>query len=321
MLMQNTEYQLNKIREYELNNIPEVVTEWLSKSHFERILNERLTKSFVGLNDSQNAKRVMEIVKHPEQNVENYKLHLISPGEDKFAVTSIRFQEADETFTAFVQVYKRSFDFCTLSKDEIQNIFKRYEMFEPTHIEFYANYGVDMDFLFQYKVTLDQVVVAGHIFSLRKNPLPVRYNEIEIVPADDMKFYEKYSDEYDFFHNQNEINRTLTRKETYETMNELMKIGCVYKVIIENEYVGIFAVQKSNILFLEGYVIIEELLFNDFRKKGYAPALQRKMIDTINANETDIIFGTIHSKNYASLDTATKCGRVKLGSFYNLELS
>lgn len=67
---------------------------------------------------------------------------------------------------------------------------------------------------------------------------------------------------------------------------------------------------------MHGYIITEEILSKRFRGKGFAPALQRQLIEHLMYENDEMIFGNPNSRNLVSLRTASRVGRVDVGGVY-----
>ena len=76
-----------------------------------------------------------------------------------------------------------------------------------------------------------------------------------------------------------------------------------------------------NIKLFCGFCFKEEILFKNFRRQNFGPALQRKMIDSIKASDDEFIYGIISPLNTASLRTARKCGRIAVGGDYYIKFN
>ena len=109
-------------------------------------------------------------------------------------------------------------------------------------------------------------------------------------------------------------------KESFETLENILKNGILFKAVIDNEFAGVFALIRKKSLFFKCYFVREEILFEKFRGKGYGAIFQRKVLDTLPTEEIDIICGGIHSENYPSLRTAFKCGRSVIESDFFIKL-
>ena len=85
--------------------------------------------------------------------------------------------------------------------------------------------------------------------------------------------------------------------------------------MIEKAWAGVIAAERRSEVFLSGYCVIEEILGGKYRGKGFAPAVQRMMIENLELQGDEMIFGHISLKNSPSLRTASRVGRSDVGGY------
>lgn len=61
--------------------------------------------------------------------------------------------------------------------------------------------------------------------------------------------------------------------------------------------------------------MVEEILRKRYRGQRLAPAVQRAFVERLDHVKRPIVFGTIKDKNFASLRTALRTGRVDVGGW------
>lgn len=304
-----------KFLNYELNKIPELVINIAGEDSIKSNLKLRIDRISGLINNTEKAKGFMGMINHPNKNINDYNVHLIDLNERRTIVSSISFREKDNKFTPYVNILMKDFDM--INSGELQEnfnlIYDRYKIFEPVFLRFFeinTNDVID-------EFTIDDNFVAGHIKSIQDSPKPERYEEVNLDKITDLTFYEKYAEEYEAVLSENPMFEN-ERIESREDIEYYISNGTIYKVIINEKYAGVYILNKTKMNYLNGYYVIEQFLFKEFRNRNFAAALQRKTIDNIEAEENEFIFGTIHPDNKASLRTAVKCGRFIAGRYFKL---
>ena len=96
------------------------------------------------------------------------------------------------------------------------------------------------------------------------------------------------------------------------SLQDAMNNGFINKIIIDGMFAGIFAVERTFLIFAA--VLYKRRNIQGILGKNFAAAAQRKMIDSLEASGNDFIFGTIVPENHTSLNTAYKSGRKNAGN-------
>ena len=200
-------------------------------------------------------------------------------------------------------------------------VINRYKMFSPHYLRFFDYAEFAETSLNGWNVKLDSIEIIGHINSMKSLPRPQRYDEVEISILGSMDFYKQYSDEYDEFRNLSPENRSFVNKEKYSTLERLMTGGGLYGIYIGGEIAGIMGVEKGNSKPFGHLVVVEKVLFKKFRNLGYGAAFQKKVIDMLETTTGELLFGTVHPGNKASLITALAVGREVTGYNYLIMLT
>ena len=103
-------------------------------------------------------------------------------------------------------------------------------------------------------------------------------------------------------------------------MQELADKGLLFEAYRKNDFIGIIAADRQRSWFLDGYVVIEELLFQQFPTQKLASAMQRHLIEQLDGDLDQMLYGTIHFDNISSLKTAYRCGRKYCGMYIFADL-
>jgi hypothetical protein len=311
---------IERFLKYEMNNMPPILLAWAGTENIKNSIRSKLMDDYAFLYDDEAAGEYMSNINYENTHIEDYYAHFIELDYNHALISSINFRKERGNFFPFIQIIHKNFDFFSIGKHELEKIISWYEVFNPEFIRFYEHDFKESMTIQDYIITGESIVAAGHINTIRQQLQPQRFSEISLEIVHDMGFYEEYSREYDDFLKENMYLKNFLNKESYETMKRLVEINFVYKIIIKGETAGIFAVDKTIEKYFSSFMVVEEVLYKKYRGRGYAPAAQRKIIDTIIAGSSEMIQGTIHPQNLASLKTALKNNRVLIGTNYLLLL-
>lgn len=308
----------DKFMSYELSKIPEPVIKIIGEEKLKENMKSMIKKISEQIDNDISANKYMEYSDHHNKYLEDYRMHLTHFGESHSVVSRISFREDENGKKPLINIIMKNFDFLNfMDTDEfLKSIYGKYKNFNPVFLRFFEFSEKDADNKF---ITEDNFVI-GHVKSIQKNRKPLKYNEVSLEKMNDLSFYDKYFEEHilakteiTMFENE--------RTETKEDFEFYQKNGVVYKVITDNKYAGIYTIIKSQMNYLSGYHVIEQFLFKEFRGRNLAAAVQRKAIDSIDAEEDEFIFGTIYPHNKTSLKTALKCGRYVAGSYFTINFN
>jgi len=310
-----------KFLKYELSKIPDPVMRYLSLEKVTNTIVKQIEKNEKFIYDETSAKQTMESVCHQNKNTEDYKCHLLEFEDGNFALSRIRLYRIGSQYMHFVDILQKSFDIIegNLLTELMEETFKKYQIFDPKGICFVET--SDMDFDRACNIVCQCQFVTGHINTIRKLNKPERYDEVTLEQTQELNFYEQYVSEYELLKSENEIYENDVIAETTDSLKKAISNGHMFKIKINGKLAGIIAAERLNVNFYCGYCIKEEILFKDFRRQNFGPALQRKMIDSILASDDEFIYGIISPLNTASLRTAKKCGRIAAGGDYYIKFN
>lgn len=160
----------------------------------------------------------------------------------------------------------------------------------------------------------DFAVYAGDVDTLRNSPEPPRSDEIELEAAPDLAFYPRLLSNYEKLFSERQL-----QPEPLSSLERSMDQGLLCEAFINHQWAGMMAAQRMTERFYTGVFVVEEIIDEQFRGQGFAPAMQRKFIDRL---ENDVmVFGEILAWNERSRRTAIRVGRKKCGTtfFHRIE--
>ncbi len=310
-----------KILKYELSKIPETIIRHLSLEKVTNTIEKQIENNEKYIYDETSAKQIMESLSHQNKNIEDYKCHILEFEENNLALCRIKLYRIGSEHMHFVEILQKSFDIIerALMNEIMKKTLEKYQIFDPKGICFLET--SDMDFDGAGRMVCQSQFLTGHINTIRKLNKPERYDEVELEQTDKFDFYEEYVSEYELLKSENAIYHNDIIAETINSLKKAISDGYLFKIKINGKLAGILAAEKLNINFYCGYCIKEEILFKNFRRQNFGPALQRKMIDSIKASDDEFIYGIISPLNTASLRTARKCGRIAVGGDYYIKFN
>lgn len=304
---------IRKWTEIEINECPVDIVQELGKSELKKRIHKDLIQSFRYMNEDKFGKSFYDYCKIAGSDFEDYKYRSINT-EFGEIISSIRFLGGDLNKPFVFIVHK---DFRIDSEKQIKALGKilkeEYKLFKPQRIRWYSP---DTEIFFDNKdIKGDLIYIYQFINRLKKEEFPSNFDKVRLKNADSLKWYKEYQKNYE---NLNQINPEfieMAGMESRQTFRRLMKKGLLFEIMIDNQWAGIIAADKSSEKYFKGYVIFEELLTEKFRGRHFATAVQRHLIEKLGSDNQEMLYGTIHAQNTPSQKTAYKAGRKKAGSY------
>lgn len=247
---------------------------------------------------------------------EDYEERIIDLGNDLFILAGIRFQGLDVT-QPYVSVIGNFKEINKVPFEEIaESVRESFKAFKPYsyHISFPEGLLVPGD----HKI--DRYTVMGNIQDIVNLELPAIPDQVELIPMKSMNFYDEYVNEYEKLyliapHLKNEV-----KIESLETLNGAGNEDLLFAIVINGSRAGVIAGYTEDYFGTKEICILEELLFESFRRKGFGVYLQKafalKML-----NRFYLMWGHISDLNPSSLKTALKNGRKITEIEYSFSLS
>lgn len=163
--------------------------------------------------------------------------------------------------------------------------------------------------------TPDVVVHAGLVGAIQGQPRPSAGAAIELRAWTDLASVRSYEQAVE------EIRRDEPERARWfyardeDSFARLLGEGMVFDVLAAGEWAGVIAASPRPTLGLAGYQMSEELLTARWRGRGMAAAMQRALVDTLDASGNAVIAGEIDAANVASIRTAARVGRPEIARF------
>jgi hypothetical protein len=235
---------------------------------------------------------------------EDYEERIIDLSDGSFILAGIRFQGLDVT-QPYVLVLGNFKEISNIPFHEIAEAVKEsFKVFKPHcyHMNFLEGIAVPTD----HKI--DRYTVMGNIQDVVNLQLPAIPDQVELIPLKKINFYDEYVNEYERLyliapHLKNEV-----KVESLESLNNAGVDNLLFEIVINGKRAGVIAGYTEDYFGQKELCILEELLFESYRRRGLGVYLQ-KSFATKMLNRFELIWGHISDLNPSSLKTALKNGR------------
>ncbi len=149
---------------------------------------------------------------------------------------------------------------------------------------------------------------------------PKHADDVVIRKADDLAFYDDYSQMYDDFHADVPDLVDHVRKESPDDLRGFQAEGVVALVNIDGILAGVMAATPACEHGLRGWMMKERIFSRQYRGGGYGPAALWAFLRMLPLEPDDFFWGTIVPDNHASLKSALRLGRVDIGGWYWIDV-
>ena len=157
-------------------------------------------------------------------------------------------------------------------------------------------------------------LLVGSVADMRQLPRPPGYDRLVLAPPTDDGWYTRYEAAFEGLVHAAPEYLEWTRLETQEDLADVLQEGTLFEVTIDGRWAGVTAVALDGIEGVDGYLMIEILLAEHARGKGFGAALQRRLVERLPDPEW-LLLGTIDARNVAAIRAATAVGRVDVGGY------
>lgn len=159
-------------------------------------------------------------------------------------------------------------------------------------------------------------LVLGDIAHIQRQPRPEGYDRVALEPATADQLLAEYAVLYRDFHDDAPHLRTIVPKESRETIAACEHPSLLARVRIDGSPEGLIAARPDAVASLPCWLVIEEVLSRRTRGRGFAAALQRHLIDSLDPRRAPYLVGMIAAVNEPSLRTAARNHRQPVGTWW-----
>jgi len=301
-------------------NTPKIVKEWLPEAIIKNLLKTAINNSFKRYEEDSYGDRFFDYCFVEGAEPGDYKNQIIKLSPKHQIMCGIRFFNLDLK-RAYINIEHANFKKWNMKlfNSAAIAIKEKYKMFNPfayriLSVEEYNNKYPILNFT---KDLSYYVGLKGNILSLEK---PIKYDLIELVRPENLDFYSLYQGIVEFYIDDNPGAEDYVFALTKKDIERLHEEQTLFSVYIDEQWAGITAVERATEKYLEGYLIVEEILIKKFRGKNFGSAMQHKLIEIMPGDEYTLIFGEIHENNIPSRKTAARNGRIRSGTHYFIYL-
>ncbi|CAN5710822.1 hypothetical protein BH10BDE1_BH10BDE1_03250 [soil metagenome] len=214
----------------------------------------------------------------------------------------------DEPFAHFVVSFvPDESDLKTL----VQFARETFAMFRPKQISFSVSTATSVIDTLGQNLRASRNHVVGRVADIRKRDHPKFCQSIQLEPLQSTENFGWYDRAYEAFHLAQPELKSWVPITDREDLEACARDGLLFEVKIDGARAGLIAAEKSPLLGLVGAYMTEFLLLAPFKGRGLAPALQRLFVEKL-PGDVELIWGTIDARNFSSMKTAEKVGRVPI---------
>lgn len=306
---------LNKWLPLEINACPNFVLDQLGYEKIEQIAKQTIHQSYSYCTEEKFFEPAFNYCKVKGSAVADYKYRIVQTPFGEM-VCSIRFVGGDLNKPA-VFVMRQDFEINKPKQiKEIGEILKKeYALFKPKRIRWYSGKLEHKLIKNNAFINGDLIRIGEFLSKLKKQIPPINYGKIVLEKAKNSDWYDDYFQAYEKIYKVDADFIERAQALEKDVVQQLINKELFYEIQIENKLAGLIAANNESNRFLKGFVVYEEILFENFRRKQFATAAQFHLIEQLEASNNEMLYGTIHYENQASLKTALRCGRQIVGMF------
>jgi L-amino acid N-acyltransferase YncA len=162
---------------------------------------------------------------------------------------------------------------------------------------------------------IDMCLVAGLLPRLRAVARVATYNRVELRHGDPAALAERTAGVYADLATNVPVTTLWATPENIESLTDCADQGLLFDVIIDGQPAGVAAALRDDSHAMTGFVVQEIALDSDHRGHNFGPAVLQRMVDVLPGADTDVLWGTIHPDNAASIRNARRVGREYVGAY------
>jgi hypothetical protein len=244
---------------------------------------------------------------------ELYRLREIDVLSNAAVLAGIHFAALDVA-RPFVNVFAQTRDFTGPEVTAVTSVLiDAFPPFKPLRVRWWSPEQLELRGL--PGATGDHRLVIGRLQEIREGSparLPDRFS---FAPESAAVCYEEYARAYTGFLAASHAMEGRMRTESKETLDECARAGALFILRDGDRLAGLMAARPQTLRGIKGWEIVEEFLWDDYRGRGIAPAMQGRFTSGLDNSHAQLVFGEIHDLNVPSLRTALRAGRTDVGGW------
>lgn len=248
---------------------------------------------------------------------------LLALPDGEWAVTGIRFRGRDlaKPFVEFIGSSLRLPDADAASSDAWQEaadeIRSAYSPFGPGKLQLFAAHpdrAIDAFTRLGWHAEVDMHLVAGQIADLRTRPRSARFADVKLTPLSPDRAAEFAETTYGVLASSTPASALWAAPQTRDGFAAYADDGLLFGVEHESRLAGVVAATRRDAHGMTGFSVEEIVLDADHRGRRLAGAVLQHLLEHLPATDGDVLWGTIHPDNHASLRNALGVGREIVGA-------
>jgi hypothetical protein len=174
---------------------------------------------------------------------------------------------------------------------------------------------VEEDSRFGRPSGVDMYVVAGLVDVLLERPRVPAYDRIVLRRGAAEPLAERVADIYRGLGERNPELVLWATPEDAESLAECETEGLLFEVVVEGDPAGVVAAVRDDAHGMRGFSVQEICLDVQHLGQRLAPGVMDHLLESLPAGQGDVLWGTIHPDNAASLRNALSVGRGIVGGY------
>ncbi|RZU52761.1 hypothetical protein EV385_4644 [Krasilnikovia cinnamomea] len=162
---------------------------------------------------------------------------------------------------------------------------------------------------------VDMHVVAGLVTRLRTHPRADSYATVRLRAGDPRRLAGRVSAIYEELARREPQLAMWATPETADSLTECAGAGLLFEVLADGAPAGVVAALRDDAHAMRGFCVQELCLDASHRGRRLASGVVQRLLDELGARDGDVLWGTIHPSNAASLRNALSIGRELVGGY------
>ncbi|GAB1646228.1 hypothetical protein [Krasilnikovia sp. MM14-A1259] len=162
---------------------------------------------------------------------------------------------------------------------------------------------------------VDMYVVAGLLTQLRAYPRASSYATVHLRAGEPQFLAGRVSAIYQELAEREPQLRMWAAPEDAESLTECADAGLLFEVHADDVPAGVVAALRIDAHAMRGFSVQELCLDASHRGRRLASGTVQRLVDQLGTDDGDVLWGTIHPSNSASLRNALSIGRELVGGY------
>ncbi|WP_412749990.1 hypothetical protein [Krasilnikovia sp. M28-CT-15] len=162
---------------------------------------------------------------------------------------------------------------------------------------------------------IDMHVVAGLVSQLRAHPRANSYAGVGLRAGNPQRLVQRVAAIYEELAEREPELPMWANPENLESLTECADAGLLFEVLVDGASAGVVAALRDDAHAMRGFSVQELCLDASHRGRRLASGVVQRLVDQLDAGDGDVLWGTIHPSNAASLRNALSIGRELVGGY------